>query len=210
MTNTMNFSPKSFMPPKGTVITIKREMTLSERKMEGRKRYAKYVIQQIAELLAYSEDFSQPFCAKNYGSKYTIVFNPNNTVTITIDTDIGYTVVDEKLTMSFFDRGDGRSSFEELLTHLDPCFGARLLKNLIKTIADRHSLTCQKRKDIKTKQLSNFESRTKQLRNIGFVSDSVGYSNDNYALTFKQITETPDTEWDAFINAISIAEKFAK
>jgi hypothetical protein len=116
----------------------------------------------------------------------------------------------EKLTMTILDKGDGRFSFEAWLTQLDPCFGARLLKNLIKSIADQHSLTCQKLKEIKTEQLSRFESRTKQLRNIGFVSDAVGYSNDNYALTFKQITETPDAEWDAFINAISIVEKFTK
>lgn len=195
------------MPPKGTKITIKREMTLSERKMEGRKKYAKYVIEQVGNKLAYSEDFSQPFCAKNHGSKYTIVFNPNHTATVTIDR---LHFMPEKLTMSIFDRGDGRSSFEELLTHLDPCFGARLLKNLIKSIADQHSLTCQKLKETKTKQLSKFESRIKQLRNLGFVSDSVGYSNDNYALTLKQITESPDTEWNAFINAISIVEKFTK
>jgi hypothetical protein len=206
----MNFSPKSFMPPKGTEITIKREMTLSERKMQGRKKYAKYVIQQLAELLAYSEDFSQPFCAKNYGSKYTIVFNPNNTVTVTIDRLDRLHFMPEKLTMTILDKGDGRFSFEAWLTQLDPCFGARLLKNLIKTLADQYSLTCQKRKEIKTKQLTKFESRTKQLRNLGFVSDAVGYSNDNYALTFKQITESPDAEWDAFINAISIVEKFTK
>jgi hypothetical protein len=198
------------MPPKGTKITIKREMTLAERKLQGRKKYAKYVIQQIAELLAYSEDFSQPFCAKNYGSKYTIVFNPNNNVTVTIDRLDRLHFMPEKLTMTILDKGDGRFSFEAWLTQLDPCFGARLLKNLIKSIADQHSLTCQKLKEIKTEQLSRFESRTKQLRNIGFVSDAVGYSNDNYALTFKQITETPDAEWDAFINAISIVEKFTK
>lgn len=194
------------MPPKGTEITIKRLMTFAERKMQGRKKYAKYVIQQLAELLAYSEDFSQPLCAKNYGSKYTIVFNPNNTVTVTIDRLDRLHFMPEKLTMTILDKGDGRFSFEAWLTQLDPCFGARLLKNLIKTISDQRSHTCQKRKEINT----IYESRTKQLRNLGFVSDAVGYSNDNYALTFKQITEHPDTEWDAFINAISIVEKFTK
>jgi hypothetical protein len=199
------------MPPKGTIITIKREMTLSERKMEGRKKYAKYIVQTLCNL----SDFKDPktIYAKNNGSTMAIVVNHlNNTVTLTIKAApvwAGYQSVSVQ-TMSIFDKGDGRFSFEALLTQLDPCFGARCVKNLLKQYADQRSHTCQKRKEINTKQLSNFESRTKQLRNLGFVSDAVGYSNDNYALTIKQITESPDAEWNAFINAISIVEKFTK
>ena len=193
------------MPPKGTKITIKREMTLSERKMEGRKKYAKYIVQTLCNL----SDFKDPktIYAKNNGSTMAIVVNHlNNTVTVTIDRLDRLHFMPEKLTMTILDKGDGRFSFEAWLTQLDPCFGARCVKNLLKQYADQHSLACQKLKEINT----IYESRTKQLRNIGFVSDAVGYSNDNYALTFKQITESPDTEWDAFINAITIVEKFTK
>ncbi len=197
----MNFSLKSFTPPKGTEIIIKRKMTFAERKMQGRKKYANYIVLRLCNIISLN-DISVVH-AKADGTKITVAIK-DDIVIINFKHPQWSSIHHHQYPI--FDEKDGEYSFEKWLAEQDPCVGARLLKDANKQIRDMKSYHGQKRKEINT----IYESRTEQLRNLGFVSDAVGYSNDHYALTFKQITESPDAEWNAFINAISIVEKFTK
>lgn len=146
----MKFTLSSFTPPRGTTIT--RPMTYAERKLEGRKGYARYIIDALMTL-KYRSD-SNNFKAKSYSTICTVSFKGDR-ATINFQYSNGATNKFNPIVCPFYDKGDGTYTLEKWLTAQDPCLGARLLKNARKQILDRKSREGEKKNQTYTKSHSS-------------------------------------------------------
>ena len=47
-------------------------------------------------------------------------------------------------------------------------------------------------------------TRYDELKALGFISNSCGYSSDRYALLFHQIEKISDEDWKDFVSAVKL------
>ena len=147
----MNFTLSAFTPPKGTTVT--RPMTYAERKLEGRKGYARHILSKLLELRHWAE--VNDFKAKGHGTKIVLSFKGDR-ATINFQYSNGSTKF-SPIVCPLYDKGDGTFTLDQWLTDQDPCLGARLLKNGRKQILDRKSREGEKKKQTYTEPHSPME-----------------------------------------------------
>lgn len=50
--------------------------------------------------------------------------------------------------------------------------------------------------------MDKYAKRTGELKKLGFSNNRVGYTSQHYALTYLQIQDAPEKEWNEFIELL--------
>lgn len=125
---------QDFMPPKGTTITITRELTTSERKRQGREKIVDLLLNELR--LCKLHNHIDDVVVQQHDQKITLVWHPE--VLTVINVDLRYY---NKNVWTY--HHDNTKKFQktskEYLMQLNPCTCLRAIKMLRKSVMDRSS-----------------------------------------------------------------------